>query len=736
MLRRRLVAEWALVAALSCLFVVAASRQAWFGAVDNRIYDLVSGLAAPSVDNRILLVEIDDPSLRRLGRWPWPRSIHARALENLARHHPAAIAYDVLFLEHSADDDRLRQALARAGPTYLPAVIEPGTDGADHLVGPVASLAAGAGNVGIAQLLADDDGIVRRAERGLTIDGTPIPQLPTLLARRAIRDNTGQDSSEHNRAGRDDRFLIAFAGKDAFRRIPFASIANGEVPPALLAGKLVLVGATAAGMGDNHAVPASAGSLLSGIEVQANILNTLLTGTAIQTPARPAMAAVAAFPLIVLLIAFLHLSPSRNLVLAVTLAAGSLALSAGLLWGARLWLPPAATVAGLLLVHALWGWRRLAAISRFLTAQADALLHEPGMPVSGTLSGTFDGGGDSVGGGAVRLEAVIDQVRHLRQFVAGVIERFPDAVFVVDGSDHVVLCNRAAIDLVGNDAAGRPIAEIIAGIGDGAATVGTPIRLGSGRSVLMAEAAIDDGHRILSFADITELQRAADERDDLLQFLSHDLRSPNAAIVWLLESHEIENPGDQPHLPHDLRNRIRGYARHGLRLADNFVQLVRAQRRPLAREAIDLSDVAREAADMVTAHARAHGSRLRNSSDPGELWVLGDQGMLVRAAINLLENAIKFAPATATIEFAVTQQDDRVILSVRGPGPPMPAGRQADPFALYAEGRPADGKGSIGLGLAFVRTTAQRHHGDVTYLYHEGYGAEFRISLPVAQLDD
>lgn len=724
MLRRRLYAEWVLVAILACLFVGFASLQAWFVAVDNRIYDLSSGLAAPPVDDRILLVEIDEASLREMGRWPWTRDVHARALRRLAAYKPAAIAYDVLFLESSADDRALHDALSLARPIFLPAILE---DGADRVAVLPDLLAAGATKVGIALLLPDNDGIVRRAERSLTIAGKQIDQLPTFLTH-------GVQSSNARDVGPNDRFLIAYNRNHAIRRASFASLANGEVPAALVTGKLVLVGASAAGMGDFHAVPVAAGSRMSGVELQANVLNTLLTDTAIATPNPKTMAAIALIPLVILLVAFLRFSPGRNLVLAIGLVIGTSVLAVVMLPAARLWLPPSATIVGLVLVHGLWGWRRLTAVNQFLRSQARALESEPGVLAPFDRNSMF---GDVIAAEASRLDAIIGQVRRLRSFIERVIERFPDAVFVVDAQDRVVMSNKAAKDLAGDTAANRPINEVIDAFSPESAAVGVPFRSYSGRSLLMAKTSVDDARRIVSFTDITELQRSVEEREDLLQFLSHDLRAPNAAIVWLLEAEEMET-GIQKHasLAQSLRDQIRSNARHGLRLADNFVQLVRARRRPLVREPVDLCDVAREAADMVAAHARARGTQLHNESDAGELWVMGDQGMLLRAAINLLENAVKFAPENAAVQYAVKQQGNEVVCRVVGPGPAMPAGRQDDPFSVYAEGRAADSQSSIGLGLSFVQTTAMRHYGQAIYIYHEGYGAEFQIRLPAALLED
>jgi len=731
LLNRRLHAEWALVVILSCLLVAFAARGAWLGALDNRIYDLASRLAAPSADDRILIAEIDEASLGEIGRWPWSRQVHARALTMLAGYKPAGTAYDVLFFEPSGDDAALGAAITLARPVFLPSVIDAVDGAADRLAVPAPGIADPAVPPAVAQLLPDGDGTIRGAEAALGVGGKRIAQLPTLLARAA--------QAGTHRPEPASRFLIAYAGKDAFRRVSFASLAKGEVPPALVRGKLVLVGATAPGLGDMHPVPMAAGSLLSGVEIQANIVNTLLSGTAIAAPGGWPLAALALLPLIVLLIGFLRLTPSRNLVLAATLLVAVPLVSIALLPLARIWLPPSATMASILLVHALWGWRRLTVVNHFVVAEADAILREPGVIALARAAGQ---GGDTIAAEAARLRAAIAQVRYLRGFISQVIEQFPGAVLVIDAEDKVVLANEAATLRSGSGLIGAPSRAVMSLMFGSAPAVGVPVRDRTGRSLLMSEAVIEGGLRVLSFTDITELQRAADEREDLLQFLSHDLRSPNAAIVWLLESQDLEaeKPGlpalPPARLPTPLIEQIRSHARHGLRLADSFVQLVRARRRPMTMEPVDLSDVAREAADMVAAYARTRGARLINTSDAGELWVMGDQGMLVRAVINLLENAIKFGPEGAEIAYAVRQRRDEVVFVVEGPGPPMPPGRVADPFALYAEGRTADGKGSAGLGLAFVQTTAERHAGRATYSYREGYGAAFEVVLPRAPLED
>ncbi|RTT36029.1 CHASE2 domain-containing protein, partial [Pseudomonas paraeruginosa] len=123
---RGLVREWLLVSLVLLPLTALLSLSAGLP-LNNLLYDRLRNLTPLAVDPRILIVAIDDRSLESLGRWPWPRSVHAELLERLSAAGARSVLLDVIFSEPSADPDndrQLAQSLCRAGNVLLPLLRE------------------------------------------------------------------------------------------------------------------------------------------------------------------------------------------------------------------------------------------------------------------------------------------------------------------------------------------------------------------------------------------------------------------------------------------------------------------------------------------------------------------------------------------------------------------------------------------------------------------------------------
>lgn len=742
--RRRVLLEWLLVMALTAALVLGLSLGRATDRVDNVIFDALSALNVRAPDDDIVIVAIDNRSIAEIGRWPWPRSAHALLLDRLAQAGPRAIAYDVLLPDPAEDDAQLAEALRRS-PVFLPVTFEaPGADGAPYdLLPPVASLANAAAGLGQVNLHFDQDGVVRRAyltER----DGKYVwPHLMSAIQARAdgrALPNAPLAAPAQGRGllVRQDPVMISFAGPPGhFRTVSFIDAMSGATPAEFLRGKLVLVGATADGLGDRYATPLSNHTeIMSGVELQANLLDTLLGDHAIR-PVGPIAAALASMlPLAVALAGFLYLRPRANLLLGGALIVLTLTASAALFTLGRIWAPPNAALAGLLLAYPLWSWRRLEAANAYMLRELRDFAQEPDLlsalsePGGGTLT-------DVVDRRMTLLHRAILRARNLRRLVLDALQGLPDATLVASLEGQVLIANREAEALFGPVDGRTTVAELIAKVAadsppadDGATPAERELTLSDGREMHVRRTVLThaDGEPvgwIVRFTDITALKAAGRQREHILQLLTHDMRSPQVSILTLLGG---AGSGD---VSPALAQRIGGYARRTLSLADNFVHLARAETGRYALDPENLSDIVLDAADDLWPQASARGVEVAVEGADEEFLVDADRSLLTRVFINLIDNAIKYSPDGSRIECRLEASAGTVACTVSDQGRGMEPGQVANLFKRFqrAGGDRIDG---VGLGLSFVHTVVQRHGGAITCASSIGHGTTFKVRLPLS----
>lgn len=743
---RRALIEWGLVAAVTALLVGWLALSPAADRADNLVYDGLIRLQDGPADPSIVIIAIDDRSLNALGRWPWTRTVHAALIDRLTLAQPRAVAYDVLFTEPEAGDPALAAALARARDVHLPLLVEaPGQNGAAWQVSePASDLARAAASLGHVNMIVDGDGVIRRVPLYMQAGADSWPQLVLPLA-----ETTGfalpaprpdADSGQALIAAAPE--AIAYRGPPGrFRTLSFVDVLNGEVPADFLKDRLVLVGATAPGMGDRYATPAAPhGELSPGVEIQAALLQTLLEGGGPRTLSPPWVLGLSLLPLAMLIGGFLVLRPLANMVLGAGLIVLTLGFSAVAFLSAGLWFPPAAAIAGLATAYPFWSWRRLAAASAYMQSEVEAFQREAApIPIAGLTPAVIaPRHGDVVAKQVDTLRAALKQLRDLDRFIADALRSLPDATVVAAPDGRVLVANDRAHALFG--AALGPEA----GLGDLFLTLGEPswrrfitdeandlgdILAPGGQVLKVAAAPLTDaegrpvGH-IVRFADMTGFRVAERQREQALQLLSHDMRAPQVSILTLLE-------GRQDRADPAFERRIGDYARQTLDLAEGYVQLARAESQPYRSLVLDLGQVLMDAADTLWPQASAKGVTIQTPDSEEEHLVQGDPALLRRLLTNLLDNALKYGPAggviTCTLEGGEEDGRPTLIVRISDQGPGLSEEAQRRLFQPFGHGD-ADARGS-GLGLAFVRTVARRHGGQV--IYEAGLvGATFVLTLP------
>jgi signal transduction histidine kinase/CHASE2 domain-containing sensor protein len=331
----------------------------------------------------IVLVVVDDRSLDAVGEWPWPRSRHAQLIRRLMQAGPPkAIVFDLLFLRrrgHAQEDAALAREMKKAGNVFLAMyfareekALRVGKYGVRmaRMNWPAAALAKAARGVGPVNVFPDQDGVVRAAPVALECRGRAYPSLPVLAAgftcgARTLKPRITLGKYAHlgpchipvDHAG---EMLIHFAGPyGTITSFSCYDILEGRAAPRSFAGKVVVVGFSAAGMSDSHSTPVS--PAMPGVEINAHIIGTILE-RAYSKRASP-LATAALILLAGVLVGLVVPRSSPGAAVAASLLLAAALVSAGIIFlqTRGLWFPivtPALTVGAALLATTADAYRR------------------------------------------------------------------------------------------------------------------------------------------------------------------------------------------------------------------------------------------------------------------------------------------------------------------------------------------------------------------------------------------
>lgn len=728
--------EWSLVTVVVLALGVLATATDWLWRMDLQIHDAASSQPVAAADAGIVIVAIDDPSLAALGRWPWAREIHARLIERLREAGVAAIALDLILAEPASGDEALAGAMRRQGHVVLPVLQN---EVHHRIVGetlPVPALMRGAAGLGHIQVDLDPDGLARSVYLWEGWGEAHFPQLALALLMAGERQPaaaipTGAPAEQV--WVRSQWLRIPFVGPPgSFRHLSYVDVLDGRFDDSALRGKLVLVGATAPGLADTLPVPtAGLGRLMSGVEFHANVLHALRHGGGIRQLPPWAGSALSSLILLGLMVVLGRSSPRLGLAATGGVIVGTLAFSwLGLRYG-RFWFPPSSALLGSVLAYPLWSWRRLEAAQRYLDQELDALRQEAQIE---TISAV-----DPLQCRLVTLRLATERSREARRFAEDAIEHLPVGVIALNPDGRVRLNNPAARRLLGA-ADASAVAErlrqlhwpatlpLAAGI---PLPPASPLRIElstpQGTPLQVTLSALGSAGLLVSVGDLSEVRAAQQAREDTLRYVSHDLRAPLSSIISLIDA----QLGDQSTLP-----QLRRLARSALDLVDELFRLGLAEAADPARfEPLDLVLLLYEAADACWEQARVAGTRVEvDTGGHDHAPARGSHELLRRAVVNLLSNAIKYAGDCGPVLLRLHRAQANWEVNVRDRGPGVPEEERSRLFERFSRLPSAVRRGlpGIGLGLAMVRTVAERHSGSVRAEFPREGGARFVLSIPIA----
>ncbi|WP_273209186.1 CHASE2 domain-containing protein [Marinobacter subterrani] len=817
--------------------------------LDYWLYDRAITANPVNASDNVVLVTIDEPSLNRLGRWPWPRSLHAELIDKLTRAGARTIVFDVLFAEPSADDDALAAQMRNHGNVILPVYLSPPTS--QYLLSeqlPVSTLATAAAGLGHAHVELDSDGVARGLYLFNGLGNRLWPSL-ALAARGAGPESPAARNIPPYVNVRDEyRAVPLIGGAGSLPSYSFAQVLSQPPAPERFSGKTVFVGATAAGLGDILPTPFSGLSRpMSGVEFHANVFSAQSRGLLMRRAPEWVSAVLALAMVLMYALALPPLRPARTLIACVSGAAALIGLYLFTLRVLGWWIPMANAMLVPLLAFPISSGLRLAMTNRFLNRQLDGLARSPqvALPAPSGRHPTqllehfialfqptgwllteernvlsrqdlrpadipedltpglwlhdsnrswiqlLRGGtryhlglalpndlgreaiqrylqrlhleqtapanrnsrhSENISARIERVRVATDRLNHMQQFIHRSFERMPDGIIVTDelgvirfANGHIEEWFREPMPSLG----GLPLVRLLEGHDPRETppwheTVSDTLTLRQSRTVDLrirdkdflihfAPFSLPDSNQqgiIANISDISELREQQRQHREAIDFISHDVRSPLVSQLALIE----QLKRDPSHIEQSQLEQLSRLARRSYHLAEEFVQLARAEQLTETRfYECEFLAIVENARDSVSEQALEKQIQLQLQGTE-DLWLRGNAELLERAVINLLTNAVQYSPGGSAISIQVYQAGHQACLAIADEGSGIDPEELPFLFDRYRRQKSSElaGVHGTGLGLSFVKTVVEKHRGEISVLSSPGDGSTFTLKLPIA----
>lgn len=787
--------EWLGCTAVVLAFLAMLEATGVLNRFDATVHDSLLQLRSRPVPEEIVIVAIDDTSLQALGAWPWPRELHASMLTNLAQAKPKGVAVNLLFLEPSnrpEADMALAQALQLPdlGAVVLPVTVQtPIVEGRELIwQKPTPVVADAVKRFGHINVELDEDGTARSMYVYVDNLQNKWPSLAFELlseSKKTIFDATKKAMSPSALKQRQ-AFLLPFSGASAhFKTVPFVNVLRGEVPSTVFKDKLVLVGVSAAGLGDQFVTPLSGkNGLTPGIHIAATALEGLIYDSLVTKIPLGTSLVISAFLILCWMLVLFPLGPKRSMIALLVALPLVVGIGIALLLFGQVWWSFSSLCVSVVLGYLLWSWRRVSVMFVDLKIHAKKLialdeLPEPSLVID--AHGSQNEWQDIVGKLSANLRT--SQLRKLR--VTDTLDALPEAVLLTDSAGNIEMANnrarallkadrledKNALDLLyqaeintfelSQDMCWRMFMSRI----QATQAQGLEVMLAKGSYVLLRATAIrnlglgtrtepDDSWWIVMMVDVSKQNQLQRQRNDALQLLWHDLRAPLAAILTLLRT--PEQASKQSQIGQDFLNeQISAQVNATLDLADSFVWQLRAESDTLECIEVDFIQLIHEVIDRSWPIANAKSisithdfSQLKSDDDYKSLWLTIEPNLMRRALFNLVENAIKYSPPNTQVLISLRlmelnsenpvakHQAVEIVVKDQGYGIlESNLNKIFEPYTRFSAPKVNDVNVQsqepvgYGLGLRLVKTVVDAHNGTISCNSILGVGSEFIIEL-------
>jgi heavy metal sensor kinase len=237
---------------------------------------------------------------------------------------------------------------------------------------------------------------------------------------------------------------------------------------------------------------------------------------------------------------------------------------------------------------------------------------------------------------------------------------------------------------------------------------------------------------------LARLENSFKEQQRFIADASHELRTPLAILrgeteVALGKTRAIEEYQQSLSLIQDEAERLS-------RIVEDLFILARQPintRAALHKERVSLNDALRDCARAARVLAIRKGVRLKLQNDSPAIALSGDEELIKRMILNLLENAVKYTPSGGEISLVLARENGNAEIVVRDTGIGIPAADQPRVFDRFfrVDKARARAMGGAGLGLSIAQWIVEVHGGEISVASAPGQGSTFTVVLPVKSSD-
>ena len=781
----------------------------------------------------ILIVAIDEASIAKLGQFPWRRSLTAEILDKISPAQPKAIALDILYSEptDTIEDKALADSIKKAGNVVISEQLIENRDTPElghsewlRSLPDIENSAAGIGHVNVETerdgaarelllRLADDEGVPRwalaietvRVGDHLNADEISESSRFVRIGTRKIPFTAAEKNLFIKKTDAESRMTtveplrmtidyIGASGAFAAQTVSFSDVLDGKITPGRFRGKYILIGATAATLGDRISTPFvhtenaegdQHGDLMPGVEILANEINTILRERFYRKVSDWTIALLAG--LVAFAVIFTtgitegKFEAAKQLVGLFALFTLIILASYFTFTRAFLVLPVVSMLASFIAATPLALLRRSLSASADLDLRIAELVAAEKNLLASRRNNVEKSGNLSSETNAKKslnnkflphgLEWKTETLGHLSRdliarslFVDRALRSLDEGLIIAETNGRITFTNERAAQILGfstRKLIGSDLFAKLSEAGQGAQiskslaeetltelldehqTIEREIVIGGSAPRyyilrLSAVVANENGEKetlgiVAALSDISQHRELEKTKNDVIALVTHELRTPLTAIQGLSElltEHEIE-PASQS----KMLSTINSEAKRLARMVNEYLDITRlesgAQKARFAP--VNIDNLLEQTLLLLEPLAVKREMKFVRRFEAIQPNINADAELLVRAMTNIVANAIKYSKDKTSVTIETRSSDKFLEIGIRDEGFGISAEQLPHIFEKFYRVPPRKQSSEVagtGLGLALTQEIVEMHGGRITVESEPNKGSTFTIFLP------